>query len=289
MLFPIFDASGKPTGLEPGLMTETPEPTAHAIAPDMEQLIHENSVTHALASSLVDFAADINAEKLTLATQNGADAVINSREVAFDEEVLRLTTGRGVDVVVEMVGVTETLERSLRSVGTGGRLVWVGTYDGKTVLPVTQGALRGECLLMGTRYCARHELAEAVALVARGRIRPAVTRICQLEEADAVLRSIESKEPQQFDQATERHRIVDDRRRPMPWRDLESTQLWATSLCLLIANHCGFDPLDRRLGSRQSELMFRGLRPPIRTLGARSELGCSSWSMSQVWTLGSRR
>jgi D-arabinose 1-dehydrogenase-like Zn-dependent alcohol dehydrogenase len=47
---------------------------------------------------------------------------------------------------------------------------------------------------MGTRYCARHELAEAVELVARGRIRPAITRICQLEEADAVLRSIERME-----------------------------------------------------------------------------------------------
>jgi D-arabinose 1-dehydrogenase-like Zn-dependent alcohol dehydrogenase len=97
-------------------------------------------------------------------------------------------------VVVEMVGVIETLERSLRSVGKGGRLVWVGTYDGKAVLPVTQESLRGECLLMGTRYCARHELAEAVELVAQGRVRPQVTRICQLEEADAVLRSIERME-----------------------------------------------------------------------------------------------
>jgi D-arabinose 1-dehydrogenase-like Zn-dependent alcohol dehydrogenase len=34
-------------------------------------------------------------------------------------------------------------------------------------------------------------LAEAVQLVARGRIRPAITRIRQLEEADDVLRSTE--------------------------------------------------------------------------------------------------
>jgi D-arabinose 1-dehydrogenase-like Zn-dependent alcohol dehydrogenase len=37
-------------------------------------------------------------------------------------------------------------------------------------------------------------LAEAVELVAQGRIHPAITRICQLEEADAVLRSIERME-----------------------------------------------------------------------------------------------
>jgi D-arabinose 1-dehydrogenase-like Zn-dependent alcohol dehydrogenase len=49
-------------------------------------------------------------------------------------------------------------------------------------------------MLTGSRYRARHELAEALELVAQGRIRPAVTRICQLEEADAVLRSIERME-----------------------------------------------------------------------------------------------
>jgi D-arabinose 1-dehydrogenase-like Zn-dependent alcohol dehydrogenase len=155
--------------------------------------IHMVQMAKVLGASQV-IAVDINAEKLALAKQNGADAVINSLEVSFDAEVLRLTEGRGVDVVVEMVGVSDTLERSLRSLGKGGRLVWVGTYDGKAMLPVTQEALRGECLLMGTRYCARHELAEAVELVARGRIRPTVTRICQLEEADAVLRSIERME-----------------------------------------------------------------------------------------------
>src|SRR5262245_31258172 len=139
-------------------------------------------------------AVDITAEKLALAQQNGADAVIHALEVSFDAEVARLTEGHGVDIVVEMVGINDTLERSLRSLGKGGRLVWVGSYDGKARLPVTQEALRGECLLMGTRYCARHELAEAVALVARGRIRPSVTRICELEEADAVLRRIERME-----------------------------------------------------------------------------------------------
>ena len=44
--------------------------------------------------------------------------------------------------------MSDTLERSLRSIGKGGRFVWVGTYDDKAMLPVTQEALRGECLVM---------------------------------------------------------------------------------------------------------------------------------------------
>ena len=139
-------------------------------------------------------AVDISAEKLALAKQNGADAAINSRQVGFDEEVLRLTKGRGVDVVVEMVGLAETMDKSLRSLGTGGRLVLVGTYDSNATLPLKQSSLRGECTITGSRYCARHELAEAVELVAQGRIRPTVTRTCRIEEADDVLRSIERME-----------------------------------------------------------------------------------------------
>jgi propanol-preferring alcohol dehydrogenase len=139
-------------------------------------------------------AVDISAEKLALAKEMGADETINSLEVGFDEEARRLTRGRGVDVVVEMVGLPETMEASLRSLGKGGRLVFVGTYDSKATLPLNPRSLSGELILTGSRYCTRQQLAEAVELVAQGRVRPAVTRICQLEEADEVLRSIERME-----------------------------------------------------------------------------------------------
>jgi alcohol dehydrogenase len=122
------------------------------------------------------------------------DETINSREVGFDAEARRLTRGRGVDVVVEMVGLPETMDASLRSLGKGGRLIFVGTYDSKATLPLNPRSLSGELILTGSRYCTRQQLAEAVELVAQGRVRPAVTRICQLEEADEVLRSIERME-----------------------------------------------------------------------------------------------
>ena len=48
----------------------------------------------------MDWCGDgICAEKLALAKEMGADEVINSREVGFDEEARRLTGGRGVDVL----------------------------------------------------------------------------------------------------------------------------------------------------------------------------------------------
>ncbi|HWP60302.1 MAG TPA: zinc-binding dehydrogenase [Candidatus Acidoferrales bacterium] len=139
-------------------------------------------------------AVDISAEKLDLAKQVGADEVVNSREKSFDREVERITGGAGADVVVEMVGLPETLAKSANSLGKGGRLVLVGSYDNEAVLPLKHNSLRGEGIVTRSQYCARYELEEAVRLVAHGHIRPTVTRLCKLEEADAVLRGIERME-----------------------------------------------------------------------------------------------
>ena len=74
----------------------------------------------------------------------------------------------------------------------GGAAFLVGFYDPQVVLPLTPRSLSGEIVLTGSRYCTRQQLAEAVELVAQGRIRPVITRVCQREEADEVLRRIES-------------------------------------------------------------------------------------------------
>ena len=154
--------------------------------------IHMVQMAKVLGARVI--AVDITAEKLALARENGADEVINSREVSFDKAALQITRGRGVDVVVEMVGLPETLEKSLASLGKAGRLVWVGAYDNDAILALSHRSLSGEIVFTGSRYCARSELAEAVELVARGRIRPVVSKICPLEEADSVLQSIERME-----------------------------------------------------------------------------------------------
>jgi propanol-preferring alcohol dehydrogenase len=155
--------------------------------------IHMVQMARALGGRVI--AVDISADKLALAREWGADETINGSEVAFDEEALRLTGDRGVDVVVEIVGTRETMEASVRSLGKGGRLVFVGTYDPEATVTFNPRFLvSSEIILTGSRYCSRHDLAKTVEMVARGRIRPVVTRTCRLEEADEVLRMIEHKE-----------------------------------------------------------------------------------------------
>lgn len=69
-------------------------------------------------------------KKLAHARQLGADHGINYHtHPEWQKEVLGLTNGRGVDLVIE-VGGPGTLERSLASVRTGGRIAYIGVLTG---------------------------------------------------------------------------------------------------------------------------------------------------------------
>ena len=60
----------------------------------------------------------------------GADAVVNYRMLPqWDQEVLRLTDGRGADLVVD-VGGADTVARSVASARVGGRVSLVGLLTG---------------------------------------------------------------------------------------------------------------------------------------------------------------
>src|SRR5229473_3069522 len=55
------------------------------------------------------FVADIDATRLKSATDLGADKTILASGAELTQEILRLTAGRGVDVVLEAVGRNETI------------------------------------------------------------------------------------------------------------------------------------------------------------------------------------
>lgn len=55
----------------------------------------------------------------------GADSAVNYSATDFRQEVGRLTAGRGVDVILEMIG-GEIYSRSLEALAPGGRLVSIG-------------------------------------------------------------------------------------------------------------------------------------------------------------------
>ncbi len=76
------------------------------------------------------FATVSSAEKADFCLAAGAEAAINYREEDVPERVMSLTSGRGVDVVVETAGC-ENLPADLRLNAIDGRIVIVGTGTGK--------------------------------------------------------------------------------------------------------------------------------------------------------------
>lgn len=68
-------------------------------------------------------------EKLKVATERGAEHVINYREGSFRDAVKEFTGGRGADVVYDPVGGDVALE-SLRCIAWNGRLLVIGFASG---------------------------------------------------------------------------------------------------------------------------------------------------------------
>lgn len=66
------------------------------------------------------YAVDINPLKLRLAERYGAIAV-NAAQVDAVAEIKRLSGGRGVDVALELIGLPQTMEQAVRSLGVLGR------------------------------------------------------------------------------------------------------------------------------------------------------------------------
>ncbi|MGA2813144.1 MAG: zinc-binding dehydrogenase [Candidatus Acidiferrum sp.] len=132
-----------------------------------------------------------NEEKVSKAIELGADHVINLKTHKIREEVRRITSKRGVDVVFEHVG-TATWDDSIASLAYAGRLVTCGAttgYDAKLDLRLL---FAKQLSLMGSYMGTKSDLHSVMRLVAAGRFRPIIDRIFPLSEAAAAHAYLES-------------------------------------------------------------------------------------------------
>ncbi|HET8637005.1 MAG TPA: galactitol-1-phosphate 5-dehydrogenase, partial [Acidobacteriaceae bacterium] len=94
--------------------------------------------------------ADVDATRLNLARQVGADETIHASGAALQSEVMRLTSGKGVDVALEAVGRNETVAAAIQSVRKGGGVMLVGNITPEVTIPLQkvvtrQLRLQGSC------------------------------------------------------------------------------------------------------------------------------------------------
>jgi L-iditol 2-dehydrogenase len=126
--------------------------------------------------------ADVDATRLELAVRMGATETLLASEAGLIGEVLRLTSGRGVDVALEAVGRNETVSTAIECTRKGGTVTLIGNIASQVSIPLQkvvtrQIRLQGSCASAG-------EYPEAIELVSSGRIQvaPLISAVAPLED-----------------------------------------------------------------------------------------------------------
>jgi 2-desacetyl-2-hydroxyethyl bacteriochlorophyllide A dehydrogenase len=107
------------------------------------------------------YAVDIKQDKLELASEYNAIPIDASRTDAV-EEIRRLTKGRGVNVALEMIGLSRTMEQAIDSLGNLGRAVMVGMSQQPISINTYAQVLGKEAEIIGSND---HHLDELHVLV----------------------------------------------------------------------------------------------------------------------------
>jgi NADPH:quinone reductase-like Zn-dependent oxidoreductase len=132
-------------------------------------------------------------QKLARAKELGAFGTVNYRSnPEWQREVRRLTSGAGVDHVLE-VGGQDTLPKALEALAFGGHMAVIGGLTGfASDVPV--GRLMGlsGASVTGIYVGSREDFEEMNAFLAEHRIRPVVDRVFELADAPAAFEAMDS-------------------------------------------------------------------------------------------------
>jgi NADPH2:quinone reductase len=149
------------------------------------------------------FATAGSARKCQVCLSLGADAAINYRSQDFVSEIANLTEGRGVNLVLDMVG-GPYFERNLKVLALDGRLVQIAFLQGSRLevdlmpvmlkrLTVTGSTLRSRPIAEKGAI-AQELLAKVWPLLGAGTIKPLIDATFPLAQAADAHRLMESSE-----------------------------------------------------------------------------------------------
>jgi len=147
------------------------------------------------------FATAGSADKCAACERLGAERCINYRDADFVSEIRELTAGRGVDVVLDMVGGAY-FARNVDALATEGRLVEIATLQGAKAELNIQTIMQRRLTITGSTLRARPiadkgAIAASVhrhvwPLIESGAVKPIVYATFPLRDASAAHRVMES-------------------------------------------------------------------------------------------------
>jgi NADPH:quinone reductase-like Zn-dependent oxidoreductase len=135
-------------------------------------------------------------DRVQLGRDLGADRGVNYRTSDIRAEVMRITGGRGVDVLYDNIANPEVLPLAFRCLGHGGRMVTAGAHGGPVVQLDISHLYRNDITIRGSHGSHAEDRAKCFEAAASGKIRVQIARVMPLSQASEAHRLIEAGEEQ---------------------------------------------------------------------------------------------
>lgn len=169
-----------------------PQSNALVVGAGMIGLLILQALTAAGCSHV--YISDVDQSRLRLAQELGAAATLTAGP-GLIPQVIEVTSGTGMDVVIEAVGINATISAAIDSVRKGGDVVLVGNVTPEVALPLQkvvsrQIRLQGSCASAG-EYPRAIELMSSSAI----RVQPLITAVAPLEQGPQWFERLYAREP----------------------------------------------------------------------------------------------
>jgi alcohol dehydrogenase len=123
-----------PTGYECGVLNGTVKPGDTVAIVGAGPIGLSALLTAQFFSAARIIAIDLDDNRLAVAKQLGATAVVNSSDGKAGQKVMTMTAGQGVDVAIEAVGMPATFGLCQEIIGVGGHIANIGVHGASVPL-----------------------------------------------------------------------------------------------------------------------------------------------------------
>ena len=153
--------------------------------------VNSMAISLAKAAGASVIALTSSRKKMEVAEKLGCSHVINYRDTPqWPAQVLRLTQGRGADLVVDNVGA-KTFSRSVRAARRGGRIVTVGNTSGLEVKYDNSLVSTKQISIIGSNTGGRQDFIDALQFMLKNDIKPIIDRVEPLKRGIEMMQYLE--------------------------------------------------------------------------------------------------
>jgi NADPH:quinone reductase-like Zn-dependent oxidoreductase len=133
-------------------------------------------------------------ERAKLGRELGADHAVNYNDHDLTAEVMKITGGKGVDVLYDNIANPKVLPKAFLAVGFGGRLVTAGAHAGPNVTIDFAHLYHKQITIRGRPGYHPPDVPKCFTAAAEGKVKTQIERILPLSRAAQAHRLVESGE-----------------------------------------------------------------------------------------------